>query len=443
MIKIAFNIPRRNWYRVLAAPINEALRRGWDVTCLHGNEERRLQKDFASPTFSALYDKAAVIEKYKGADEFASVLHNNDFDVVVDADLIPLPLSEIFNQERRGPLKVLLDGITHPRLQFGVPLAKYDLYIVPSQWHIESTINIMSRNHSVTFSQAEERLGPRYKKFLTGWRGLYVNRWSEEDILYYRDNSIIVGTPSLDDLRLIDRKNVRERWGIPADATIVGLLPSPWDIPMGYLWGDLNMATSYFEQVRIGIAYGMIKELPAMFRAPKDKDFVEAIARFCKNNGALLAAKLRKDRKAKTYLADRADIIVGEDSNFPHTSLELFAISDVVFGFCSTGAFECIAADTPYVDLNIPLFPKKEVIELSSPSTEVVLPWEGVIYEMSAESSIANLPSMKLDAFRLDGKARIEYLNHFTSGVEGSRSSLMMDAIELKLNQRKKHSAVL
>lgn len=433
MIKIAFNIPRRNFYRVLAAPIYEALRRGWRVTCLHGNEERNSQADLPLPSFSAFPDFPPAILNYQGTDEFVSLVRSGSFDVVVDSDMIPISLIDAFDGLRYTPLKVLLDGITHPRLQFGGKFARFDLFITPSQWHIDCTINTMTRNHASVFAEAEQDLSWVERKAIDRWKLRYVYRWTEEDANYYAENSVVVGTPSLDDIKKIDQAEVRERWGIPLEVPVVGLLPSPWDMPLGYLWGDLNMVKNSIGLLRTAIRHRQLLQLPYLSRAPKDKDLVKAISHFCVNNGALLVAKLRKFRSAQKHLIDRADFVLGEDGFFPHTALELFAISDVCFGFCSTGAFECVAAGTPYVDINIPLFPKNDLIKLRSPSAEVTLPWRGVVREISAETAINNLPNMKIDDFRLDQKGRTEYLKHFTSGIKESSSSLMMDAIEDKL----------
>jgi len=167
---------------------------------------------------------------------------------------------------------------------------------------------------------------------------------------------------------------------------------------------------------------------------------VTAISKFCKKNGALLVAKLRKFRDAGKYLIDRADLIIGEDNFFPHTALELFAISDVCFGFSTSGAYECVAAGTPYVDIHVPFFPKKEYLQCSTTTLEVNCDWEGVIYEMSADNAINQLPQKCLDDFTLNSKARTTYLKHFTSGIEGNRSAMMLDAIAFKLDQQNSQS---
>lgn len=436
MVRIAFNIPRRNWYRVLAAPVNEALRRGWDVTCLHGSEEHKPQREIPLPIFSKMQEGLLSFKEYQGISGFKTVLNEKKYDVVVDIGLIPRPITEFFERNNSKPLTVLLEGITHPCLQSGIKFPNFDLYLVPSQWHIDNTIKIMTRDHLATFSQAESKLGWIAKKVIADWKAKFAYRWSEQEATEYREKSIAVGTPSLDDLGLIDRSEVRKRWGIPEGIPVVGLFPSPYDMPLGYFWGDLNMVENSIGLLRVAMLYKQLKQLPYLNRVPKDKEIVRAISDFSKNNGALFIAKMRKHRRTKKHLASCLDLVIGEDSFFPHSSLELFAISDLCFGFCTSGSFECIAAGTPYIDINIPFFPKNELIQLCVPSLEVNLPWSGVTTEMEAENLVKQLPSMSIEDFTIDNSQRTAYLDYFTSETKGDSSAKMMEVILNKLNNR-------
>lgn len=440
MHKIAFNVARKNWYRVLGAPIGQALKSSWNVTCLQGDGEYIGDVGFRELKSKLPNGNDLKSVKYKNTEELTQILLSYDFDVIVDADIIPRPVPEIVAEFKKKPLTVLLEGITHPRLQTGIKYPHYDLYLVPSEWYKGRTIDYMSRDYPKTSLSAKKELLWYENQLLQELEESFRFPWSESDIRDYKNRSTPVGTPSLDDLLRLDKNKIRKRLGISNDQKVVGLLPSPWDNPIGYFCGELNMASNPLNVIKLAIVYNKYKELPSWFRVPKDKDLVTGLRAFCNSNDAALVTKLRKSRRPRTYLQKDADMIIGEDGYFPHTSLELFAIADVCFGFCTSGAFECVAAGTSYVDINLPFFSKRNVIKYTTPTLEVCSQWKGAVFEVPPEFVAAGLPKKSLSSFSIDKNEQRSYLNHFTGPCDGLSSQRMMSIIEEKLTVRNSES---
>ncbi len=442
-ISIAFHIPRMNWYRVLSSPINEAMKRKWNVQCWHNTEKNQKLKENQPdknrvPLFK--YGQPEISE-YDGNEGLNSLIRSKNVQAVIDADPLTLEPIKIFSEKLQVDLKcVLIDGISSSRLQQdGRKYPQFDLYATPSVWHIDSTIKIRTRNHLKEISRANDLIGKKGNKIIEEWKRLYTHEWNENEISYYREHSTVTGTPSLDELDIIDPDNVRRKWGVSSSKNIVGYLPTPWDMPLGYFWGDYNMAKSYLKAIYVLVKYKQLKYLKFITKNPRDINLVKAIKKFCTKNNALLVAKLRHSRQPKKYLLKLADIIIGEDGYYPHTALELYKTSNIVIGYTSTGALECVAAKTPYIDIELPFLPKKYVIEFSTPATEVTCNWPGVVTSLNATDAVRYFKKTNLDNIKMDIKEREKYLQKYSSNCDGKASERLINKIEEVIMQKSKN----
>lgn len=434
---IAINTIRMNWYRVSSALIDEALHRGWEVQCWHakqpttfpGQEQNILSREKV-PVFK--YGRPKIVE-YEGGEGLRTLLKQSGADIVVDVDPQDLGLPNYIDGLTKKPLTVLMDGVSNPRLQLSSVLPKYDVYTTPSKWHTDETIRIRSRDQASFLRNARlniDELGSPFYRFIEKF---FEKSWSDDDILYYKTHTVVVGTPSLDDLELVDREEVREKWNIPHDAKVVGYLPSPYDYPLGFFWGDLNMCEGIFQKLTCCLSHRKLRYLHKIFSSPSDIDFVKNIRNFCDRSGAKLIAKLRHSRSIKPYLAAAADLVIGEDVYHPHTVLELFKAADIVFGYTSTGALECVAAGTPYVDIEIPFFPKAFYLQDICPSLAVTNNWDGVVWSLPAEEALDSFNIDTLERFKLDPYQQALYINKFTSKCDGLASARLLNYCESKV----------
>lgn len=432
---IAFNIARMNWYRVSSALIEESLRRGWNVQCWHARYPTDVLKQNTPsrervPAFK--YGRPSVVE-YEGKEGLRALLSMAGADIVVDIDLLPLALPDHCKGVKKKPLTVLLEGISNPRLQIAQTLPRYDVFTAPSEWHIEQTKRIRCSNQALFRQDLWTRVSEFGPMFCRNMEKLFWAPWSSDDVEYYLTHTVVVGTSSLDDLGLVDRNEVRKKWNISSEAKVVGYLPSPYDMPVGYFWGDLNMSGGMLQKLFCYVKHRKFGSLKKIIGTPCDIDFVRSIRKFCDRNGAYLVAKMRHSRPAKSYLADAADLITGEDGYHPHTILELFKASDIVFGYTSTGALECVAAGTPYVDIELPAFPKAFYLQNIVPSLEVTKKWNGVVWSLSADEAMDALNNATLDHFSLDTLQRDLYISNFTSQCDGLASARLLDICEHKV----------
>ena len=427
-----------NWYRVISSVIAEALRRKWHVECWYAmQKDRTLGENIPVHERSPKFKEGAVVPRsFSGHEGLEALLHREPADVLVDLDIMLIELPSVCRDVSDRPLTVLLEGISHARLQYphGNALPRFDIYAVPSQWYIDETIRIRTSDQSDFLKQVEDsQIGGRFV-YDEPVQAIKC-QWSEDDVAYYRKHSRVVGTPSFGDIKLIDKNAVRRRLRLDTGKPVVCYLPSPHDMRLNHLWSDLNMSSRFWGTLVCAWKHRQFSRWRELMSAPRDVDMVASVRKFCDRNGAVFIAKLRHSRLARKYLRDAADIIVGEEGYYPHTALEIFSVADVVFGYTSAAAVECIAAGTPYVDIQVPFFPKELYVRAYSPTLQVTQAWKGAVWAISAINAVKELPQQKIADFKLDVNARKLYLTHFTSGVSRDGSARLLDTIERRIRR--------
>ena len=255
-------------------------------------------------------------------------------------------------------------------------------------------------------------------------------QWNYDHAQYYKEHSICVGTPSFDILSDIEETTIRERWNIPNKKPVVGLFASPFDVSDGDLSGDLYMGSNILQRLIRVLRTMEISKLKYIFGHANDKAVVKGIRKFCDEHGAYLVTKLRHSRKATPYVKRYSDVVVGEDGYHPHTALELYSIVDLTFGSYTAGSIEAIAAGSPYINIDIPLYPKEfycgDLISTLVYSND----HPGVISSMKAADVADNISRHSFEEFSFDTDKREEYLETYTGPTDFKSSERFMIAVE-------------
>lgn len=296
--KIVFHVMRQNWYRIFSAPIAEALRRGWEVECWHATYSEKIL-GANSPDINRVPEfagKQPRIILYQGACELGELIDITSAHAIIDCDISLVPK---LCKERERPVTILLDGLSHPilsRLKSGSvkTLPAYDVFALPSKQHMSDIIRCQSEGR-------EEMIKVMHREKIYNIKYLhnFLHSWTALEKKYFINHSVVVGTHSLDDIKLIDPIEVKHRLGIPHDQPIVGVLPSPWDMPMELFCGEFNMSKTICGVIKSILKYKEYNLPLSKIFLPRDKNIMASIMKFCKYNNAFLLTKLRHSKSIK------------------------------------------------------------------------------------------------------------------------------------------------
>jgi len=433
-LKIAFHILRMNWYRVLSSAIDEALKRGHSVECWHNAGAKGLFENTPVvgkvPKFKYGNPK---IREYTPSEELVHLVKKNDVDIIVDVNPPYISKYQDWPALPKRPYWVVIDDhttVSTLQCKNEIQLLNCDLFASPSTWHVNKSCKMMTRDHMELINYIRKNRSFFGKPLEEQVIKMFPFQWNRAHVQYYREHSVCVGTPSFDILADIEEKEIKKRWNIPENKPVVALLPSPFDMSLGYLSGDLYMGSNILQRLVRVLRTKEISKLKYIFGHANDKAVVKGIRNFCDEHGACLVTKLRHSRKATPYVKRYSDVIIGEDGYHPHTALELFSIADLTLGFYSTGSIEAIAAGSPYMNIDIPLYPKEFYCGKLITTFVYSNDYPGVISSMGAADVADNFYKHSIDEFKFDADKRRQYLQKYTGPTDGKSSERLMVAVE-------------
>ena len=432
-MKIAFHIVRMNWYRMLSSMIDEALRRGYHVECWHNagaSQLGELCSDIKKiPEFRN--GKPKVIE-YWQLEDFLKLVKDNKVDVIVDILPPDEKIMELWPEREHRPYWVMLDGPATSsvmNIRSRKQLVACDLLAMKSKAHIElcsemkrqksvSLINKIKNNSHIIGSVSEKT----YKFILSG-------SWDDRADNYFQQHAVAVGQPQLDDLNLIDADEVRQQWGIPAGKRVLAYLPSPYRGGDGLccsLFHKNNMFSRLFEIIKCKSSRGIAG---LTLNKVTERAVLKGLRQFCDRHNAVLITKLRKQMNANKDIITYSDIVLGEDNYYPHTILELFSISDLAVGYYSTGVIESIAADTFFLNIEIPL-QMTDILFDVEPVYKHCFNKKGVTSTICADELSSYLAKYSFDDFIIDPISQKQYLQFHLMDNVGNSTASIIDEIE-------------
>lgn len=416
-LKVAFIVRRLSEYRALGPVVDRALASGWRVECWHDYTQPR--SGSKAYMFPAVEDAprfrhgCPATRTYASIDELIGWLRRGDVDAVVSIGTPPPEASAQHLPGRRPRwicVQVATDTFVHNALD---ALERCDLLALHT---------------------------PFWRQWAAGY---YAARAGQSDVsalaVRLARPATYVGSPEIDARRLIDRDEVRRRWGIPPDRPVVVLLPFPQGVGKASFWpkkifGDSNRARRALNM----IAYRQFKYWNRAFHDLSDEHVVRAIRAFCDRQGAFLLVKSRQKTPIPSYTRAVADLCVYDESYYPPTILEALSIASFCISFYSLGVVEAAAASTPNLCIT---FTAEDYLgghrdeyvhfeRLFTRNPGGLFEFPGVSRTVTPEEAIAELRTRRLSEFAVDAAARASYVRQYIGEDDCRAVARLLEAIE-------------
>lgn len=169
------------------------------------------------------------------------------------------------------------------------------------------------------------------------------------------DRTIAVGYPELDGIRLNSDADVRKKYKLPSDKSIIYVSTAFKFFPGNvYVSGRLSRwrlrgCQSIFSGPAESVDSSPLADMGArtlarMMDGPiiSYHHYLRSLRMLADRNNAILVAKSRTKHQDPEYLCDYVDALFYDESFFPFTTLELMQISNLYFGFYSASALEAV-----------------------------------------------------------------------------------------------------
>jgi len=415
-MEIAFQIERKNYYRLLGPIIDEALRKGWDVECWHDYDQPRTGgKGYEFPDVESapmfVHGKPAF-KIYHGTSELENWVLHKAMDAVV--------------------------SLNTPSRCFGDPLPSSK----PKWISIQHALDFFVNNHVEDILTAD-------------MAALYSDWWLTMGIRYFQMQGLIqpgeqikrciatktlsVGFPEVDQCRFIDRTEVRRRWGIPQDQPVVALLPFPGAAGPRSFWPrQVYLEPSLLSQVKDILFQRRFEYWRHVLHGWNDSSVVRAVRTFCDRNEAYLLVKSRLKTPIPKHTTALADKCLYDELHYPATILEALSIASLCIHFYSTAVTESAYVSVPSLCIYYPIEDLDEYDEQTLAYLKLwrntqdngLFQFRGVSSTMSIPEVIKTLPHKSLADFEMDPQARSAYVEKFLGYDDGQSSKRVLDAIQ-------------
>jgi len=246
---------------------------------------------------------------------------------------------------------------------------------------------------------------------------------------------VVVGTPEMDQVHRFDPAALRAKFGLEPERPVVLYIPFPFKTNPRPFWVRhvYGGRSDTLRRLRVWWS-GNARYREQAARGLTDRGTVDAVRAFCDANGAALVVKEREKDPAPRYLRGRADLVLGDQAYYPATILELLRISSLCLHFFSTVAYEAAYAGVPSLcvapdleDLGFPPMWREWFLNLDEGNS-----WNfpGVIYPVTLEGVVRELPRRRIADFPLEPAARAQYVERFVGFDDGKSSDRVLDALQ-------------
>jgi len=407
-MKIAFLVHRKSYYKYFSPLIEEALRRGHSVFCIHdlfwviGTS-----KAYDSPVLNSVprfAQGSPTVLSWENPDELGDIIERFKIDTLVFLNTHPIypKLQEAF---RRKHLAVSWVAMQHASdvLLCTQDLLRYDRVLV-------------------------------YSDRWTEWakEALQEEGGSPDQLTALTSKCVPVGHSELDVYAAIEPQSVRQAWGIPLDKKIVLLLPFPFDSSVDRYWVPyIYGAPSRVTALAAGALAGRPRWMGQAWRGENDRNVVKAIRRFCDANNALLFIKARLKDPVRPYARRLADKVLYDEEFYPSTIAQCLAIADLCIHFSSNIVYEAAFRSIPslailpnrcdYKDFRTyrPYLKFREMINFT-----------GVNQSFSVVEAINRLPQLRFDDLQIDAIRRSDFLKTYLGFQDSHSASRSLDSME-------------
>lgn len=433
-MKLVFPILRMNWYRVLATTIDAALAAGHEVECWHfigGHHWAANRPD--TDRVPRFVHGAPTLFEYDSDPAFLLLLDKQAPDAVCAlCDPWSDGVCGRFQAAGQRPLWVTVAtndsflGMTRPER-----MTANSMIVLRTKHEEECILNDHTADFRDLYTRMEKSPGLHSELHANMIRKRLESPWSKAMLDHFRTHAVITGYPLLDSVMDLDAAAIREKWGLPKSGPVVGCLSSPYGSVLNLPWEKAFAAKSELRRLYWNYRWKGLKGMvnPAVC----ERQVMQALKRFCNRHNAPLVVKLRHSQDATPWMRKLADRIVGEESYYPHSAVELAGIADVMFGFFTTGAPEAIAAGHPFVNLGIPGY-NREDWERTASMFVGMFDHPGVAWTVEADTWIRQADSLPMNAFQLNPDEHRLYADKFCGPLDGYHAKRIIHALEQVAN---------
>ena len=372
------------------------------------------------------------IREYNDDAALMGLLADCDEAIIVSIDA-PLPqwLEADFWETRKFKYGLIATPDTLRRLFTRELVDSCDLYFVRSQHELDSAVKDHSTDYRELLAECE-RIGADATFYTNLLRPRIGFEWDEETSKSFREKCRITGYPFLDGFEKIDRDAIRKKWDLSEDTPVIGFWATAHH-GRGYhgYWDRIFSEPNHLRRILLNLKYYGVDF--QKYEIQSEQQVFKQVMKFARKEGAKVFVKLRHYHNAKNcFYVTEADRAIGEESFYPHTGMELAAISDVMMGYRTTGTTEAVHCGSHVVDFVIP-GAHREIHYDTLNFLHGLYDCEGVVTSMPYDQVGRRLGQSTLSDFKNEPAAEKAYRTAFCGPQGGSFSSNVVDALELEL----------
>lgn len=420
-MKIGFIVERDAYYRIFSPIIDEALRRGHEVVCLHDYSQPKTgMKGYLFPYIKSAPSFQFGIPKiipFNGRnDGLLKIIWNHNIDVLISQHFLP-QYNDLYNVLKK-------EGVFWVAIQYSLDMIPISEHLsIPDRYLIYSDVWL---DWALYYSSNQGVIG-------------------EQDVSDYkeklRSKVKSIGFPEIDELNMINPREVRREWDIPTGKPVVLFLPFGFGsaenrIYASFIYGMDNPLI----QLPIALLSLRARYIKHVMHGRNDTNVVKSVKKFCEKNDAYLLVKSRLKDPVRNYLSSVADKVLYDKGYYPADILKCLSISDVCINFLSTAVTEAIPAGVP----NICISPDpQDFADIRTPLWKMVFKrgkelfdFPGASYMLSIPEAIEMLPNKSIQDFPLDSNRQKEYIKKIVGYSDGKSSYRALNEIEKLLNEK-------
>ncbi|MDD5738613.1 MAG: hypothetical protein PHY72_01645 [Candidatus Pacebacteria bacterium] len=415
-MKIAFLIERNTYFRFLGVIIDEALRRGHEVFCLHDYSQPKVgSKGYQFPDIAQtphFKNGKLVSLSYQNQSELKEKILQKEIKAVVSLEVPAIILNLQKELKEKGVYWVCLQNSFDIAFS-GINMDKPDRFFAYTLTWTDWLFEYFKKTGKASREKIDEL------KKIVGAKVKFVGFWG-----FGQSNAI-------------DKNEIRRKWGIPQSKKVFLLVPFPFDSSLKHFWARfvygmdnkfLQLFLNLFNKTNKNRFVLQIKN------RENDRQLVGSIREFCDKNNAFLLVKSRVKDPVRKYLAKMADKVLYDESFYPTTIMECLAVSDICLSFYSTVAMESACSGVPHICV-APA--KEDWRDLQSPYFETIFEkmgdffnFPGVSWKLSIPQAIKKLEGASFLDFILNENQLEKYHQKFIGDLSGNYAANVVDEIE-------------
>lgn len=446
-MKIAFIVYRKSYYRFFVPLIQEGLNRGYEIECWHvyGRQKKSGIKSYTFPDLEDIPEFKHKDDQFKGKIIYGNeglekeLLMRKDINAIISLHAPNYHLTQKTMESllslyctafSGGDSFVELKKILQERLDN----RPRDIFFVPSEGCLK-----IGRDYLKRFSPKRSfLLEDRYRKIE------------------------VVGTIEFDGFKGIRGEEVRQKYKIPGNKSILLYLPFPflnnfsWESAFcGILTNTVQVKDgSYIHDKKKNLTDYLSHKLRCLYRIVKDpaalncwikgineEKVFNAVRDFCDKNNLYLVVKPRLKFPVAEIVKRKADLVVWdtEKQQDPPILKELLCLAKLTISYCSSSVLTSVFANVYHLNISLPDdFFNNDPVEKFWYSYEEPSFYDfgGVCESWRIEDVINNFGKTTLKRFEISPVQRLNYIKEYIGFDDYCASKRFFDSLEKNLPGR-------